>query len=175
MVNIESQFEHNEYYKLLHVDISSMFSTHFVNNPYWFQVKNLRSQVSRLAIVALGEMFAQLKKSMDAVSISWLQYTLPLSQRILSFLDFQFTCFLLPAGCGNNCQSSVSQKWREQWIYSGRCGESITCHGGIHHPTAEFVGTDCWWCYVSPNKYCGILAKKFEFFYKNFYLLSIQL
>ncbi|XP_052701993.1 TOG array regulator of axonemal microtubules protein 1-like isoform X6 [Crassostrea angulata] len=30
------------------------------------EVKNLRSQVSRLAIVALGEMFAQLKKSMDA-------------------------------------------------------------------------------------------------------------
>ncbi|XP_078314786.1 TOG array regulator of axonemal microtubules protein 1-like isoform X3 [Crassostrea virginica] len=30
------------------------------------EVKNLRSQVSRLAIIALGEMFAQLKKSMDA-------------------------------------------------------------------------------------------------------------
>lgn len=98
MINIEFQFEHNEYYKLLHVDISSMFSTHYVNNPYWFQVKNLRSQVSRLAIVALGEMFAQLKKSMDAVSISLLQYTLSpsLSKNFVlpwfSIHLFPFTC-----------------------------------------------------------------------------------
>lgn len=98
MINIEFQFEPNEYYKLLHVDISSMFSTHFVNNPYWFQVKNLRSQVSRLAIVALGEMFAQLKKSMDAVSISWLQYILSpsLSKNFVlpwfSIHLFPFTC-----------------------------------------------------------------------------------
>jgi hypothetical protein len=33
------------------------------------QVKNLRSQVSRLAIVSIGDMFTHLHRKMDAVSI----------------------------------------------------------------------------------------------------------
>ena len=35
---------------------------------FYFQVKNLRSQVSRLAIVSIGELFATLNKYMDTVS-----------------------------------------------------------------------------------------------------------
>lgn len=34
------------------------------------EVKNLRTQVARLAIVGLGDLFANLRRSMDSVSVA---------------------------------------------------------------------------------------------------------
>lgn len=52
---------------MYHVDVLHQ-SAHQVTLAVLGEVKNLRSQVAKLAIIALGDLFASLKKSMDPVS-----------------------------------------------------------------------------------------------------------
>lgn len=52
-----------------HPEVFSGGSLHPVTLALQKEVKNLRTQVARLAIVGLGDLFSSLKKAMDQVSL----------------------------------------------------------------------------------------------------------